>query len=181
MNQPNRPDRNRALELILPGFALARRLRQDVRAALGQVAAYLDETGNPQAWTGDERAPYVLNVPQTPRAVMLNPAEGAVVPLFQAFSGPGRVLEVWASDLRDQSQNPPTIYLQIFDSATAPVSGTTQPIVTAIPLCEWAEYEWTYDAFLIDNGLFVALSSTALVYTALAPSQEFSITARVIP
>ncbi len=181
MTQPNRPDRNRALELTLPGLALLRRLRQDVRLAMGQVAAYLDETGNPQAWTGDERAPYVMNVPQTPRAVVLNPAAGAQIPLLHAFPGPGRALEVWATDLRDQSQNPPTIYLQVFDTTTAPVSGSTEPTVTAIPLCMWAEYEWTYDAFLISNGLWVALSSTPLVYTAIPANQNFSITARVVP
>lgn len=176
------PDRIRALELSLPGLGAGlRRLRADVRNSLGQIAAYLDASGQAQAWTGDDDAPYVKNVPQTPRVVLLNPADAAAVPLMQCFVGPGRLLETWALDLRDQSQSPPDIYLQIFDRAEAPVSGTTEPTVTALPLCEVAEYEWTYDAFLIQNGLWVALSSTALVYTALASSQEFSITARVIP
>jgi len=175
------PDRIRALELSLPGLgALLRRTRQDIRSSLGQVMAYLDEGGQPQAWTGDARAPYVLNVPQTPRVVNLNPSAGALVPLFNAFPGPGRVLEVWALDLRDQSQSPPDIYLQVFDSTDAPVAGD-QPAVTAIPLCGTAEYEWTYDAFLIGSGCWVALSSTALVYTPLAANQLFAMTARVIP
>lgn len=176
------PDRIRALELSLPGLGAGlRRLRTDIRNSLGQIASYLDASGMAQAWTGDDEAPYVKNVPQTPRVVLLNPAAGVEVPLLQCFTGPGRLLEAWALDLRDQSQSPPDIYLQLFDSLAAPVSGTTEPTVTAIPLCEVAEYEWTYDAFLCSNGCWVALSSTALVYTAIAASQEFSITARVIP
>jgi hypothetical protein len=178
-NGNQNPSIVRALELLLPGLSVARRLRRDIRTGAGQIASYLDSSGNSQAWTGDARAPYVLNVPQTPRPRVLNPALGASVPLLQCFEGPGRLFEFWATDLRDPTTNPPTLYLQIFDRKDAPVSGTTQPTVTAITTC--ASYEWTYDALVMDNGCWVGLSSTALVYTALAANQLFSLTARVLP
>lgn len=174
------PSRIRALELLFPGLGAAvRRARTDIRTSIGQVVAYLDSAGIAQAWTGDDDAPYVKNVPQTPRVRLLNPADAAAVPLLECFVGPGRLFEAWATDLRAQSPTPATLYLQIFDSATAPVSGATEPTVSAIPIC--SSYEWTYDALIIQNGCWVAVSSTALVYTAVAANQEFTLTARVTP
>lgn len=185
MTNPREIDRIRALELALPGLGLLRRLRQDVRRGAGQVMAYLDETGGSVAWTGDEEAPYVKAVPETPRVVNLIPRIGQsgvpIVPIMQAFTGPGRVVEVWATDLRDQSLSPPTIYLQLFDSEEAPQAGDV-PTVTALPLCRVASYEWANGAaFLVGDGLWVALSSTGQAYTPLPPTTDFSITARVLP
>lgn len=185
MTNPREIDRIRALELALPGLGLLRRLRQDVRRGAGQVMAYLDETGGSVAWTGDEEAPYVKAVPETPRVVNLIPVIGQsavpLVPEYQVFEGPGRVVEVWAVDLRDQSLSPPTIYLQMFDQVEAPISGDV-PVVTALPVCRVASYEWANGAaFLVGRGLWVALSSTAQAYAPLAPTLEFSITSRVLP
>lgn len=178
-------DRVAALELGLPGLGLLRRLRADVRRGVGNVLGYLDETGNAIAWTGDEEAPYVKAVPEVPRISNLIPRIGQsavpLVPLYQVFTGPGRVVEVWAVDLRDQSLSPPTIYLQLFDSEEEPQAGDV-PTVTALPLCRVASYEWANGAaFLVGDGLWVALSSTGQAYTPLAPTTDFSITARVLP
>lgn len=173
-------DRVAALELGLPGLGLLRRLRADVRRGVGGVLGYLDETGSAIAWTGDEEAPYVKEVPISPRVVNLNPSAGAAVPLYQVLEGRGRVVEVWAIDLRDQSLSPATIYLQIFDQLAEPQAGDL-PAVTALPLCQVAAYEWASTAQLFENGLWVGLSSTALSYTPLVASQEFAITTRVLP
>lgn len=173
------PNRVAGLELGVPGLATARLGRKDARDEGAHPIGYLDETGRPQAWTGDEEAPYVKTVPLIPRIVNQNPAEGAEVPGLQAIAQRARVIEVFALDLRDQSQSPPTIYLQIFDSVSTPPPGT-QPMLTAMPLCSTAGYEWAHDVVLVTHGLYVALSSTALTFTPLAASQEFSITARFL-
>jgi hypothetical protein len=179
MVNPKAPDRVRALELFLPGLGLLRRLRADARA-LGTIASYLDETGRALAWSGDEEAPYVKTVPTAPviKNQIPNP-QVAVVPGLQALSSRGRVVEVIALDLRDQTLSPPTIYLQLFDTAEAAQAGDV-PMITALPLCTTASYEWVVDALLLENGLYVALSSTALVFTPLAASVEFSLSARVL-
>ena len=116
-----------------------------------------------------------------PRVVLLNPALAPAVPLLQALAAPGRLFEAWAVDLRDPSQSPPLLWLQIFDSVAVPVSGVTQPTVTALPLCCTAEYAWSTDAFMAAAGMWVALSSTPLIYTAVPANQLFSFTARVLP
>lgn len=173
------PNRIPGLELGIPGLATARLGRKDGRDEGAQPIGYLDETGRPQAWTGDEQAPYVKTVPLIPRIVNQNPAAVAAVPGLQAIAQRARVIEVFALDLRDQSLNPPRIYLQLFDAASTPTAGT-EPMVTALPLCITAAYEWAYDVVLVENGLYVALSSTALTFTPLAASQEFSLTARFL-
>lgn len=125
-----------------------------------------------------------VTVQQQPVVVRLNPAQiNGAVPLLQALSGPGQLFEVWAVDFRDPAAvpTPPQLWLQIFDSFPAPVSGTTEPTVSALPLCSTAAYVWADDQFLLNEGLWVALSSTPLVYTALAQNQNFSLTARVLP
>ncbi len=119
--------------------------------------------------------------PPSPDVVLLNPAAAPAVPLLNALVGPGQLCEVWAVDLRDGSQSPPLLWLQVFDSLAAPTSGVTQPTVSALPLCCTASYVWGTDIFTITNGVWVALSSTPLVYTAVAASQEFTLTARVTP
>lgn len=178
---PTQKDPNRipGLELGIPGLATARLGRKDGRDEGAHSIGYLDETGRPQAWTGDEQAPYVKTVPLIPLIRNQNPSAGAEVPGLQAIAQRARVIEVFALDLRDQSQSPPTIYLQLFDTASPPSAGT-QPMVTALPLCRTAGYEWAYDVVLVENGLYVALSSTALTFTPLAASQLFSLTARYL-
>lgn len=180
MVSPREVDRVRALELALPGLGLLRRLRQDVRQSVGAVVGYLDETGNSVAWTGDEEAPYFKHIPETPRVVNLIPHDAAAIPILRALGTAGRCVEVWAIDLRDPALNPPKLYLQIFDQVAEPTAGAV-PSVTAVPLCQVAAYEWAYNALLVGQGLWVALSTTALTYTPLVANQEFSITARVLP
>lgn len=128
---------------------------------------------------GSRRALFVELVLDEPVIALLNPAGGVAVPALVALDVAGRVFEVWAVDLRDQSLNPATIYLQIFDAAAVPAAGT-EPLVSALPLCRTAAYAWSDDAFDVTTGLVVALSSTPLTYTPIAANQEFSITARVL-
>lgn len=179
MPSPKEQNKVPGLELGLPGLATGRKGRRDQRGD-GQVVSYLDETGLALAWTGDEEAPYVKIVPQLPRVRNLIPSNAALVPELQAFVGPGRAIEIFAVDLRDQTQSPPVYYLQAHDSKAAPVAGAT-PAVTALPLCQAAMYEWTDTAQTFTQGLWVTISSTPLTYTPVVANQQFSITARVVP
>jgi hypothetical protein len=150
------------------------------RRTVGSPVCYFTDNGTPYALSGSPSALYVQLAPTDAKVVTFNPVQAPAVPLLQAMAVPGQAVEVFAADYRT-APNPPIIYLQLFDSLNAPVSGTTQPLMTALPLCKTAAYDWSTDNILLTNGLWVALSSTPLIYTALAASQDFSITARVVP
>jgi hypothetical protein len=152
----------------------------DNRLSVGAIPAYVTVDGKFYALSGDEDALFVKPAASSATIVMNNPAQAPAVPTLQALTGAGQVVEVLAVDLR-ATPVPSTIYLQVFDSVAAPVSGTTQPSISALPLCTIAAYDWTAGNLVVANGLWVALSSTPLLYTAIAASQEFSITARVLP
>jgi len=150
------------------------------RRTVGSPVCYFTDNGTPYALSGSPAALYVQLAPTDATVVKINPAQAPAVPLLQALAAAGHAVEVFAADYRDPALNPPTIYLQVFDRLAAPVSGSTEPLLTALPLCTTAAYDWSTDNLPLVNGLWVALSSTPLIYTALAASQEFSITARVV-
>lgn len=151
------------------------------RRTVGSPVCYFTDDGTPYALSGSPAALYVQLAPTDATVVKLNPAQAPAVPLLQAMASAGHAVEVFAADYRDPALSPPTIYLQVFDRAAAPVSGTTEPLLTALPLCSVAAYDWSTDNLPLTNGLWVALSSTPLLYTALVAGQEFSLTARVVP
>jgi len=152
----------------------------DNRLGVGAIPAYVTVDGKFYALSGDADALFVKAAAVDATIRKNNPAQAPAVPTLQALSGAGQVVEVFAVDLR-ATPVPSTIYLQVFDSLAAPVSGTTQPLLSALPLCGTAAYDWTAGNLVVANGLWVALSSTPLLYTAIALSQDFSITARVVP
>lgn len=106
------------------------------------------------------------------------PADGPAVPMVQALTGPGRVVECMAVDLRASGDR---CYLMLFDSATEPEEGA-EPSFPAWPICEIGGEDFPSDApFLVTNGAWLAVSASGLVYEALAASQDWTIGARVTP
>lgn len=151
------------------------------RRNVGAPVIYLTDDGVPYSLSGSEKALYVQLAPTDATVVTNNPAQAPAVPILQALAAPGYAVEVFVSDYRDPTLNPPTVYLMVFDSLAAPVSGTTQPTLTSLQVCSSAAYDWSTDNLPCSAGLWVAVSSTPLLYTALAASQDFSLTARVVP
>lgn len=151
------------------------------RRGHGQPIAYFTNDGTPYAASGSPAALYVQIAPTDATVALFNPSQAAAVPILQALAEPGYGVEVFATDFRDPALNPPQVYLMVFDSLAAPVSGTTTPMLTALPLCKASSYDWSLDHLPLARGLWVAISSTPLIYTAMPASQDFSITARVLP
>lgn len=153
-------------------------MSSQARAGVGAPVCYIDTQGRAWALSGDSTALFVQLAPDGAAITLLNPNQAPVVPRVTVLSAPGRLVDVWAVDLRDPASNPPTIYLQLFNAVS--VAGGDVPMVSAIPLCTSASYDFANSYFAVSVGLTVALSSTPLTYTALAASQEFSITARAV-
>ena len=149
-----------------------------VRAGVGAPVCYIDASGRSFALSGDQNALFVQLAPVSPDIVLLNPNQGPEVPVVTALTGPGRLVDVWFVDLRDPTTSPPQLYLQLFASETVNVGAV--PMVSAIPVCSSASYDFASSYFYVDSGLTVAVSSDALTYSPLPPTQEFTLTARVV-
>lgn len=120
-----------------------------------------------------------------PRIVNLFPDNAPAVPELQILATFGRIIDVWVTDLRPASPAPPTLYVQIFNTAALPVPAD-RVMVTPIATCPGGgscayRFDQTPFPLEVSIGAWITLSTTPWAYTPIAANQLFSITARVSP
>jgi hypothetical protein len=162
------------------GSGQQRMATADSRRNQGHTLAYLSPSGTPLAWTGDDQAPFVRVLQEVPGLVSVS-----VIPTEETTSDgvlvcalcPAALHELWANDSRaDRSV---ARWIQFFDRTDAPSAGM-QPAVAAIRLCTQTYVGYIDVPLGFVTGIVVAISSTANIYTAIAPADDFAITARVL-
>ena len=160
----------------------ARRLASDARINEGQLLAYLGPNGTPLALTGDEVAPFVRVIYEPPglTPVSVIPTV-ATTPLLVAAVINAELHEAWVTDSRDPLTLPAARWIQLFDRVDAPTAGDV-PSYAPIGMCTGGTtgLDFIEAPLLFTKGIVIALSSTPNIYTAIADSTDFAITARVL-
>lgn len=134
----------------------------------GIVVGYLNEQGQPEAWTGDENAPYVNAIPtpgstgqlsQTSNATLTAPVSSIVIK-----ASPGTLYQVYF-----YNNNAATRYLFIINDTIAPSIGDGSFVPNLpVPGGGWADLDFGVWGLQFSKGIGLGCSSTALTFAAAA-------------
>lgn len=179
------PYQNAPLTSADAGVAGERRMAGDSRrtvGARGTPMSYLGPDGNPLAVTGDQEAPFfkiIFDVPAlTPVSSIPSDAENLGDGVLVASQIASSLHDGWVTDSREDTTDPRWILL--FDDDVAPTAGDA-PSYAPIALCRTTSIEYDMAPWGFTRGIVIAISSTANVYTAITPANDYAITVRVQP
>lgn len=160
-----------------------RRNRTDDRSA-GEVIAYVAESGEATAVTGDEFAPYSYALPYLedrvdgPAVALIYSSQEAEIASVLIKNSAGRLFQIRAI-LSNPSAD---VILMVFDKATAPADGDIPIWRALLPDPTGAIPGEVQDNFgdiaglVFRNGLGVAISSTYATLTNVASDTYWQIT-----
>lgn len=164
--------------------AQLRRLNSGARIGEGNLASYTDPSGRRLAWTGDEEAPFVKVLYRPPGIYAVSAIPQAAASGVLVASVVGSALhEAWITDSRDPNANPTPAqrWIQLFDLQAAP-AGNAIPTYAPIAMCTGSTISISFVQAPLGfaQGIVIAISSTPNKYTAIAASQDWAITARIV-
>lgn len=179
------PYQNEPLTSSNAGVAGERRMAGDARRSQVSHAGlmgYLGPDGNPLALTGDEEAPFIKVIYDSPALAPVSSipqfADSGVLIASQVAA---ELHEAWITDSRDPLTLPAPRWILLFDRFDAPTNGDV-PTYAPIGMCTGGTtaVDFIEAPMFFAAGIVIAISTTPNAYTPIVAAADYAITARVL-